>query len=135
VVRVRDHGLYSLIQAAPPAKGTTKTAGWYQGSKPRGLVVPTYISLTKYTSQGITNIKDAPERIKAAHAAIEAAGGKMLSYHVTMGQYDSVAIVESPDDETALTMLLALGTQGNISTETMRAFTEEEFTGIVGNLP
>lgn len=97
--------------------------------------MPTYISLMKYTSQGIANIKDAPDRIKAARAAIEAAGGKMLSYHVTMGQYDGVAITEFPNDEVGATILLAVGSQGNLSTETMRAFTEEEFASIVGNLP
>ncbi len=97
--------------------------------------MPRYISLMKYTPQGSANIKDSPDRLKAAHAAIEAAGGKMLSYHLTMGQYDGVAITELPNDETAATVLLAIGAQGNISTETMRAFTEEELTGIVGNLP
>ncbi len=97
--------------------------------------MPTYISLMKLTSQGAANIKDSPDRIKAAHAAIEALGGKMLSYHVTMGQYDGVAIAEFPNDEAAATMLLAIGVQGNVSTETMRAFTEEEVAGIVGNLP
>ena len=97
--------------------------------------MPTYVILFKYTSQGSANINDAPDRVMAARAAIEAAGGKMLSFHLTMGQYDGVAIAEFPNDETAATVLLAIGAQGNISTETMRAFTEEELTGIVGNLP
>ena len=96
--------------------------------------MPTYISLMKYTSQGIANIKDAPDRIKAARARIEAVGGKLLSHHVTMGRYDVVTITEFPNDEAAATVLLATGARGNLSTETMRAFTEEEFAGIVGNL-
>ncbi len=97
--------------------------------------MPTYISLMKYTTQGIGSIKDAPDRLKASRAAIEAAGGKMLSYHVTMGQYDGVAITEFPNDELGATVLLSVGSQGNLSTETMRAFTEDEFSAIVGNLP
>ena len=97
--------------------------------------MPTYVILFKYTSQGSANIKDAADRVKAARAAIEAAGGKMLSFHLTMGQYDGVVITEFPSDEAAATVLLAIGAQGNISTETMRAFTEEELTGIVANLP
>ena len=97
--------------------------------------MPTYVILFKYTSQGSANINDAPDRVKAARAAIEAAGGKMLSFHLTMGQYDGVVITEFPSDEAAATVLLAIGAQGNISTETMRAFTEEELTGIVANLP
>ena len=52
-----------------------------------------------------------------------------------MGQYDGVVITEFPSDEAAATLLLAIGAQGNIATETMRAFTEEEMSGIVGNLP
>jgi len=97
--------------------------------------VPTYIILIKYTAQGSANIKDAPDRVKAARAAIEAADGKMLSYHLTMGQYDGVVTLEIPSDEAAAGILLAIGAQGNISTETMRAFTEDEMVGIVSNLP
>lgn len=97
--------------------------------------MPRFVSLMKYTAQGSANMKDAPDRIKAARAAIEAAGGQMLSYHLTMGRYDGVVITEFPTDEAAATLLLAIGAQGNISTETMRAFTEDEMVGIVGNLP
>ena len=97
--------------------------------------MPRYISLMKYTSQGSASIKDSPDRLKTARAAIEAAGGKLLSYHLTMGQYDGVVITEFPSDEAAATLLLAIGAQGNIATETMREFTEEEMSGIVANLP
>ena len=97
--------------------------------------MPRYVSLMKYTSQGSANIKDAPDRLKAARSAIEAAGGQILSYHLTMGQYDGVVITEFPNDEAAATLLLAIGSQGNISTETMRAFTEDEVAGIVSKLP
>ncbi len=100
----------------------------------RSNAVPNYISLLKYTQQGIKNIQDSPGRIAAARKAIEAAGGKMLSYHVTMGQYDGVALLEFPDDSVAATFALSIGKLGNASTETMRAFTEEEFAEIVGHL-
>jgi uncharacterized protein with GYD domain len=89
----------------------------------------------KYTAQGIADVKNSPDRINAARAAIESMGGKMLSFHVTMGQYDGIVISEFSSDEAAATLLLATGMQGNISTETMRAFTESEYRGIVGNLP
>ncbi len=94
----------------------------------------TYISLLKYTQQGIKNIQDSPGRIAAARKAIEAAGGKMLSYHVTMGQYDGVALLELPDDTVAATFALSIGKRGNASTGTMRAFTAGEFAEIVGHL-
>lgn len=96
--------------------------------------MPRYISFIKYTQQGIENIEASPGRIQAARKAIEAVGGKMLSYHVTMGQYDGVALLELEDDTMAATVALGVGKLGNSSTETVRAFTEDEFTEIVGHL-
>ena len=95
----------------------------------------TYIVLANYTQQGVASIKDAPARIDEGRKAIEAAGEKVLSWYLTMGRYDVVFISQLPDSKTAATLLLALGVQGNVRTETLRAFTEEEFKGIVAGLP
>lgn len=97
--------------------------------------MPTYVTLMKYTTDGIGSVKEGPERVKAARDGIEAMGGKLLSYHLTLGQYDGVAIAEFPNDEIGATFLLALGSQGKLKSETMRAFTEDEFAGLVSNLP
>jgi uncharacterized protein with GYD domain len=96
--------------------------------------MPQYVSLMKFTAQGISTIKSSPDRVKSARTAIEAAGGQMISYHVTLGQYDGIAITEFPNDEAAATLLLAIGSQGNITSETMRAFTEDEYAALVANL-
>ena len=95
----------------------------------------TYITLGKYTEKGAATIKESPARIVAARKAIEAAGGKWIGWYLTMGQYDMVLITQAPNAQTAASVLLAVGSQGNISTQTMRAFTEEEFKGIVASLP
>jgi uncharacterized protein with GYD domain len=52
-----------------------------------------------------------------------------------MGRYDAVVISEAPDDETAAKLALATGMQGNVHTETLRAFPEGEFLKIVKALP
>jgi uncharacterized protein with GYD domain len=95
----------------------------------------TYIILGSYTKEGVNEIKDSPARIEAARKAIEAAGGKFLSWYLTMGRYDFVVITEAPDTKTAAAILLSIGSQGKVRTETLRAFTEEEFKGIVKGLP
>ncbi len=95
----------------------------------------TYVVLLNWTQQGIANVKDGPGRVQTARKAVEDAGGKWLGYYVTMGQYDGVAIVDLPSDEAVATMLLATAMRGNVQTQTMRAFTEEEFAGIVSKLP
>lgn len=97
--------------------------------------MPTYITMIKYTQQGVENMKDSPARLDAAKQAIEAAGGKFLAFYLTMGQYDGVFIAEGPDDATVATVVLAAAMGGNVSTETFRAFTEDEYRGIIANLP
>jgi uncharacterized protein with GYD domain len=96
--------------------------------------MPTYISMLRYTQQGISTVKNAPARIDAAKEAYRKAGGELKSIYLTLGQYDLVALVEMPNDEAVARMALALGVQGNIRSETMRAFTEAEFRKIAGTL-
>jgi len=95
----------------------------------------TYIILGKYTQQGIAKIKDGPARVEAVKKAIEAAGGKMIAWYLTMGRYDFVLIAESPNVKAAAAVLLVTGAQGNVSTETLHALTEAEFKNIVASLP
>jgi uncharacterized protein with GYD domain len=97
--------------------------------------MPSYLSLINWTEQGIANVKDSPERLDAAKQAIEAAGGRMIFFYMTMGEYDLATLVELPDDDAAASVLLALGGQGAIRTTTMRAFTEEEYRNIVSAMP
>jgi len=97
--------------------------------------MPTYIVLTNWTDQGIRTVKESPKRLDATKKAIEAAGGKVLGYYLTMGRYDSVLIVEGPGDEVAATLALSAGSQGSIRTETLKAFPEAEYRNIIANIP
>ena len=45
------------------------------------------------------------------------------------------ALRESPDDETIARVALTTSSRGDIHTETLRAFTEEEYRRIVDKLP
>ena len=97
--------------------------------------MPTYIVLTKYTQQGIQNIKESPARFDAAKKAMQSMGGDLKQVFLTMGQYDLVVIAEAPDDETIARFALATGALGSVSTQTLRAFSEDEFRKIVAGLP
>ncbi len=97
--------------------------------------MPIYVTLFKWTDQGVKNIKDVPERIKASTKAAEGFGGKLHGVYITMGEYDLVSIGEWPSDEAATTTALAISSRGNVKTTSMRAFTPEEFAGIVKKLP
>ena len=97
--------------------------------------MPTYITLGKYTTQGIAGIKQGPERLDAARRAYEAAGGKLFEFFLVMGEYDFVSISEAPDDEAYTRVILTLAAAGNISTERLKAFPEADYRRIVGSLP
>ena len=96
--------------------------------------MPANIILMKFTDQGIKSIKQAPERIHEGIKKFEAMGGKVIGFYATMGEYDYVAIGESPSDEISMTFALALGAQGNVRTTTLKAFTTDEFSKMVNKL-
>jgi uncharacterized protein with GYD domain len=52
----------------------------------------------------------------------------------TVGPYDMVTIFEAPDDEALSAHLLEIGSLGNVRTTTLRAYDEEEISGILRRL-
>jgi uncharacterized protein with GYD domain len=94
----------------------------------------TYISLIRFTSQGITTVKDGPARLEAGKETLRRFGSELRAFYLTMGRYDIVTISEAPDDIAAAKVALAVGSAGNVSTETLRAFSEEEYRDIVAAL-
>ena len=97
--------------------------------------MPTYITLLRYTQQGIEKIKESPERLEAAKQSLRAMGGELKAFYLVLGQYDAVVISELPDDDAAAKLALATGSRGFVRTETLRAFTEEEYRRIIAALP
>ena len=93
--------------------------------------VPIYITLMKFTSQGISGLPAWRDRVEEAERAIEERGGKLLDAYVTLGRYDVVELFEAPDDEVAYQILVELAKHGQVTTETLRAFTREEAERIV----
>jgi uncharacterized protein with GYD domain len=95
----------------------------------------TFITLGRYTHQGIANIKQSPARVDAFRKATQQAGGSLKGFYLTLGRYDIVLVTEAPDDETVARLTLATASLGNVTTETLRAFTEDEFKKLVAALP
>ena len=93
--------------------------------------MPTYVNLVKWTDQGIKNYKDSPSRAADFAKLVESLGGSMRELLWTTGEYDLVAIVELPDDETAAAAGLRVGSLGSIRTTTMRAFSADEMSRII----
>ena len=94
--------------------------------------MPHYVTLLRFTHQGMTKIKESPTRLDAARKVAEKVGGKFHTWYLTMGQYDAVIISEFPNDEAVAKFSLSAGALGNVTTETLRAFTEGEYRNIIG---
>ena len=94
--------------------------------------MPTYVSLIHWTEQGIKNYKDTMKRLEDFTKLAESKGGSVREALYTVGEYDIVTVTEFPDDETATAALLQVGSLGNIRSNTMRAFSADEMTAIIG---
>jgi len=95
----------------------------------------TYILLMNFTDQGIRNVKQSPKRGKASIAASEKLGIKTKDIYWTMGAYDLVSIVDAANDEAMTTLALSVSSQGNVRTQTMRAYSADEMGKILANVP
>ena len=93
----------------------------------------TYITLINLTDQGARNIKDSPKRFEDYRNLAEKMGLKIKSVYWTTGAYDLVLTVEG-DEETAMVSLLNVAAQGNVRSQTLRAFSIEEMKGFVGKM-
>lgn len=92
--------------------------------------MPSYVALMNWTDQGAQNSRDTLERAKSFDAMVEKSGGKVREHVYTLGGYDIVMVIDFPNDETAAGVMLELASLGNVRTQTMRAFTDEEMSQI-----
>lgn len=94
----------------------------------------TYIILGNFTEQGIRNVKDTGKRAEALKGMAQKVGASVKAVYWTIGQYDTVAIVDAPDDAALTALLLSVGGLGNVRTQSLRAFTADEMTAILSRV-
>ena len=93
-----------------------------------------YILLINWTEQGISKIKESSDRYNSFKASLEKAGGKLIGGYYTLGEYDVVIIIEAPNDETVMSLMLKVGSAGNVKSKTLKAFTAEEGRKIINDI-
>ena len=97
--------------------------------------MPTYIKLGRWTQQGIEKVKESPARLDAFKQLVKSVGGEVKAVYMVTGQYDILTVIEAPSDDVVAKVALAAASKGGIRTETLRAFTEDEYRKIVADLP
>src|SRR5215510_583627 len=93
-----------------------------------------YILLATYTEQGLKTIKDTVKRADAVKELAKKAGLNMKETFWTLGAFDVVAVFEAPDDETMTAFSLSIAKLGNVRTQTLRAFSAKDISGILGKM-
>ena len=88
----------------------------------------TYISLVKFTQQGLQTMKDdGIERAEMVKQNAKALGGKLLEAYYCLGEYDVVAVWEFPDNKTAMKAAVLNASLGHIRITTMPAVRRDEW--------
>ncbi len=58
--------------------------------------MPKYVAMLSFTGEGISNIKQSPDRVQSAREAVEAVGGTWIGYYVTLGRYNLDRLLRHP---------------------------------------
>jgi len=89
-----------------------------------------FITLLRFTAQGAKNIKKSPARAAAFRKAAAKRGVKVESQLWTAGAYDGLIVLSAANEAKVLGAVASLAAQGNVHTETLRAFDVAEFAAI-----
>ena len=54
----------------------------------------TYVTLWKYTKDGLVDMRKTPERYEVVKKIITDAGGKLLAIYGLIGEYDVITVME-----------------------------------------
>jgi uncharacterized protein with GYD domain len=125
-VESRQLALWSTWEASRPAGFPRREKGERH--------MPRYVVLVNWTDQGVRNVKQTIKRTDSGGEIAQKHGLKLEQAYWTVGPYDMVTIFDAPDDEALSAHLLEIGSLGNVRTTTLRAYDEEEMSGILQRL-
>jgi uncharacterized protein with GYD domain len=97
--------------------------------------MPTFILTLNWTDQGVRAVKDAPKRVQAAKQLANKLGVEFKQLYLTSGEHDLLIILESASEDNVAKVALAIGSHGNVRTNTARAWPESEFHKLISELP
>ena len=96
--------------------------------------MPTYLVIGNFTDQGVRNVKDTLKRLEGVRGVARKLGVTVKDAYWTLGQYDIALVAEAPDEAAMTAFGLSVGAQGNVRTQTMRAFTTDEMGKLLGRM-
>lgn len=95
----------------------------------------TYIGLLNFTDKGIQSVKSTTQRAAAAKEVAGRYGVTMREIFWTLGEYDVVCVLEAKDEQSLTAFNLATALQGNVRSQSLRAFNAAEMDQVLAKLP
>jgi uncharacterized protein with GYD domain len=92
----------------------------------------TYVLLTNLTDEGRKTIRSRPERIREVNKEIDGMGGKLIAQYAVLGPYDFVNIVEAPNNEAIVRIVVELGARGTLQLMTLPAIGMDDLISRIG---
>ncbi len=90
----------------------------------------TFITLWKFTKDGLIDIRNTPDRFKATRDIIASLGGTLVAAYGLVGRYDVMTVMEMPDEKAATAAILRICSKGRVTAETLVGIPMEEFLKI-----
>jgi uncharacterized protein with GYD domain len=97
--------------------------------------MPMFIIAMNWTDQAIRAIKEAPKRAEHGRTLAKKFGVEYKALYMTSGEYDLLAVVDTPNGDNVAKFVLALSSRGNVRTRISRAWTEAEYHKMTSELP
>jgi uncharacterized protein with GYD domain len=119
---------------ARSAEGQRKARALQHRERRRSMMA-SYVMLFSFTGKGIEHLEESPARVEAAKNICRELGGEVKHFFGLMGRYDTMFVLEAPDDAAAMKMAAAICKKGNVRSETLRAFNEDEYRDMLSGLP
>ncbi len=94
--------------------------------------MPTYVTLLKFTSEGLKNQGDFAKQWKEGEKVSEQMGIKSIGAYGVLGAYDAMFIYEAPNESAVAGLTQAMSTKGYANSETWTIIPMEEFVQIGG---
>jgi uncharacterized protein with GYD domain len=93
-----------------------------------------YVTLWKYTKDGLMDIKKTSKRFGLVKKLIKGAGGELVSIYGLIGEYDVITVMEMPDEKAMTSAILKICSTGRITARTMTGLSIDDFLNITNSV-
>lgn len=97
--------------------------------------MPTYYITEEVTREGMMTIVEAPERAKGVVAFAQSMGVTVEEFFFCTAHFDFIMKVTAETEEAVAAFCMAVRRTGNVTAKMTRAYTPEDWGGIVARLP